>query len=70
MFRHEYLQAIREKAGISRNKFVIELARQGMEITPLTLENWEKGRSEPRTSQLQVISNVFNMDITKFIDNG
>jgi transcriptional regulator with XRE-family HTH domain len=57
------IRELREAAGMTQ----LELATQ-IGVTPSTVYNWERGRNEPKATQLRALARVFGvpMDVIDF----
>jgi transcriptional regulator with XRE-family HTH domain len=57
------IRALREEAGMTQLQLANELG-----ITPSTVYNWERGRNEPKASQLKALALLFgvSMDVIDF----
>ncbi|WP_370618344.1 helix-turn-helix domain-containing protein [Citrobacter meridianamericanus] len=55
---NERLRTLREKKKLTQKKIAAELG-----ITTQTLQTWERGESEPKASQLVILSKLFGVSI-------
>lgn len=57
------IRELRESAGMTQLQLANELG-----VTPSTVYNWERGRNEPKASQLKALAVLFgvSMDIIDF----
>lgn len=66
MFDYKVLRRLRENKGLSSGDLVFDLHRLGLRISHPTLINWEKGRTEPKISQVYRLSKFFGVPLEKF----
>lgn len=52
------IRELRESAGLTQ----LELANK-LGVTPSAVYSWERGRNEPRASQLRVMARLFNVSM-------
>lgn len=52
------IRALREERGWTQ----LELANK-LSVTPATVYNWERGRYEPKASQLRALARVFGVSM-------
>ncbi|MBA2278612.1 MAG: helix-turn-helix transcriptional regulator [Chloroflexia bacterium] len=52
------IRALRDAAGITQ----LDLANR-VGVTPVTVYNWERGRYEPKASQLRALARVFGVSM-------
>lgn len=64
MLLSEKLREIRKKRGLSQDAFAIELS-----VSRQTIINWEKGKSTPESSLLNLIASKYSIDINSLIDD-
>jgi DNA-binding XRE family transcriptional regulator len=57
------IRELRERAGLTQFELAVAI-----DVTATTVFNWEKGRSEPRASQVRAMAKLFNvsMDVIVF----
>lgn len=65
-FNWHLLKTLREKKGLTQEKFMIELSSIGFERTRNTLRKWENGITAPDANDLAVISSFFGIPIQSF----
>ena len=52
------IRALREAAGMTQLELAIRVG-----VTPVTVYNWERGRFEPKASQLRSLARVFGVSM-------
>jgi transcriptional regulator with XRE-family HTH domain len=50
------IRTLREAAGMTQLELAIRVG-----VTPVTVYNWERGKYEPRASQLRAVAQVFGV---------
>lgn len=69
MFKKELLRRLRRRKGLSPMQMVFDLDKAGLRICRPTLINWEAGNTEPKFSQVAILSKFFNVPVDSFIKN-
>ncbi len=67
MFRKELLRKLRQRRGLSPMQMVLDLDKTGLRISRPTLINWEAGNTEPRFSQVSILSKFFDIPLDSFM---
>ena len=55
------LKKIRDKKGITLRQLSLLLSDKGVNISPKTLNNWERGLTEPRPSSVSKLTSFFKL---------
>lgn len=59
------IRDLRRSAGMTQ----LELANQ-IGVTPVTVYNWERGRYEPKASQLRALARIFGVSMDEIDFEG
>ncbi|RIK36688.1 MAG: XRE family transcriptional regulator [Chloroflexi bacterium] len=52
------IRELRESAGLTQFELAVKVG-----VTPATVYNWERGRYEPKASQLRTLARVFGVSM-------
>lgn len=66
MFKIEHLKKLRIKKKLTQSELMFELDKVGLRVSRPTLINWENGFTDPKGSQLYIISKFFNVPMESF----
>ena len=66
MFQPGVLKSLRIGKKLSRAFLAQFLTDEGEEVTRATVFNWEKGRTEPRASQVYFLARLLGVDMKRF----
>ena len=65
-FNKDIISRERKSRGWTQRDITLALMREAVDITDVTVSNWERGNSIPRADQLEGLSKIFAMPIGKF----
>jgi len=68
MFSGSRLKECREASGLSQESLMIELAREGLRVSRMTIFKWETGVTAPGLNDLCIIAKYFKKSLEFFLD--
>lgn len=66
VFNYGLLRFLRDDKNLSRNDLIINLGKIGLEITSVTLANWEEGKTSPDANDLPKLAEVLGCAVEDF----
>lgn len=68
MFNPTRLKELREKVGLSQEKFMVKVAALGLSLSRETVSSWENGDTCPDVNELSILSQFFDKPVSYFFD--
>ena len=69
MFSAKKLKEMREKKGLTESEVSGELYKVGEKVDRKTIQNYEKGVTEPKASTLFALGKIYHVKISEFFTN-
>ena len=69
-FNHSKIKQFRKERNLTQKEFLrrIYTEQGGLDITTVTLQSWEKGKTSPGANELALLAMFFNKPVKAFFE--